>query len=42
VGSIIETTKGRLKLKASFNRAGCKRDEDGMIWLALFEPAKEG
>lgn len=39
VGSIIETKHGlRLKLGAWFNPAGCARDEDGSIWLALFEP----
>jgi len=44
VGVIIETKHGqRLKLAAWFNPAGCKRDEDGYIWLALFEPkAKNG
>ena len=39
VGSIIETRHGqRLKLDATFNPAGCPRDEDGSVWLALFEP----
>ena len=39
VGSIIETQHGmRLKLDASFNPAGCPRDDDGSVWLALFDP----
>jgi hypothetical protein len=39
VGAVIETAKGpRLKLDASFNPAGCKRNDDGSVWLALFEP----
>lgn len=39
VGSIIQTQKGfRLALEASFNPAGCKVEEDGKVWLALFEP----
>lgn len=39
VGMVIDTSKGpRLKLEASFNPAGCRTDEDGKIWLALFEP----
>jgi len=39
VGSVIETKHGfRLKIDASFNPAGCPRDEDGSVWLALFEP----
>lgn len=39
VGVIIETKHGlRLKLAASFNPAGCERDADGHVWLALFEP----
>jgi len=39
VGSIIGTKHGfRLKLDASFNPAGCKIDDDGGVWLALFEP----
>ena len=44
VGSVIETKHGlRLKLGAWFNPAGCERDEDGSIWLALFPPKpKEG
>lgn len=38
VGSLIETSKGpRIKLDASFNPAGCKRDEDGGVWLAIFD-----
>ena len=40
VGSIIETRHGiRQKMEASFNPAGCPRDEDGYVWLALFEPS---
>lgn len=39
VGTVIETQKGlRLKLEASFNPAACRMDDDGRIWLALFEP----
>ena len=39
IGVILQTDKGfRLKLKASFNPAGCKIDDDGYIWCALFEP----
>lgn len=39
VGQVFETKNGpKLKLAASFNPAGCKRDDDGMVWLALFEP----
>ena len=39
VGSVIQTKHGlRLKLDASFNPAGCPRDDDGGVWLALFEP----
>lgn len=39
VGSVIQTQKGfRLALDASFNPAGCKVEEDGKVWLALFEP----
>ena len=42
VGSIIETKHGfRLLLDASFNPAGCERNEDGKVWLALFEPRKD-
>lgn len=38
VGSLLETSKGpRIKLDASFNPAGCKRDEDGGVWLAIFD-----
>lgn len=38
VGSLIETRKGpRIKLDASFTPAGCKRDEDGGVWLAIFD-----
>lgn len=39
VGSIIQTQKGfRLALDASFNPAGCRVEEDGKVWLALFPP----
>lgn len=39
VGAIIQTKHGfRLKMDASFNPAGCPRDDDGSVWLALFEP----
>ena len=39
VGAVIKTDKGfRMKMDAFFNPAGCKVDEDGSIWLALFEP----
>ena len=39
VGAIIQTQHGfRLKLDASFNPAGCPRNDDGSVWLALFEP----
>lgn len=42
VGRIIQTQKGpRLKLAAWFNPAGCERDADGSVWLALFEPKKK-
>jgi len=38
VGALIETKNGpRIKLDASFNPAGCRRDEDGGVWLAIFE-----
>lgn len=38
VGALIDTSKGlRIKLDASFNPAGCKRDEDGGVWLAIFD-----
>jgi single-strand DNA-binding protein len=43
VGAIIDTKYGpKLKLASWFNPAGCPRDEDGQIWLALFEPQQEG
>jgi len=39
VGAVIQTDKGfRMKMDAFFNPAGCKVDEEGSIWLALFEP----
>lgn len=39
VGQVIETKKGlRLKMDACFNPAGCMKEEDGSIWLALFTP----
>lgn len=39
VGAVIQTDKGfRMKMDAFFNPAGCKVDDDGSIWLALFEP----
>ena len=39
VGQVFETKNGpKLKLAAWFNPAACKRDDDGMVWLALFEP----
>lgn len=39
VGSVIQTQKGfRLALDASFSPAGCRIEEDGKVWLALFEP----
>ena len=42
VGRVIETKNGlRLKMDASFNPAGCKQDDDGSIWLALFEPKSD-
>lgn len=42
VGAVIQTDKGfRMKMDAFFNPAGCKVDEDGSIWLALFEPRDE-
>ena len=42
VGAVIETRNGlSLKLDASFNPAGCKRNDDGSVWLALFEPKGE-
>lgn len=38
VGALIDTSKGlRIKLDSSFNPAGCKRDEDGGVWLAIFD-----
>jgi len=38
VGTMIETKNGpRMKLDASFNPAGCPRDEDGSIWIAIFD-----
>ena len=42
VGAVIQTDKGfRMKMDAFFNPAGCKVDEDGSIWLALFEPRED-
>lgn len=42
VGAVIQTKHGlRLKLDASFNPAGCPRDDDGGVWLALFEPREK-
>ncbi|WP_216825133.1 hypothetical protein [Agarilytica rhodophyticola] len=39
VGSIIETRGGlRLKLDSYINLAALKRDDDGGVWLSLFEP----
>lgn len=39
VGAIIKTDKGfRLALDATFNPAGCDKDNNGRVWLALFEP----
>lgn len=39
VGAIIQTDKGfRLALDATFNPAGCDKDNNGRVWLALFEP----
>ncbi len=39
VGTLLETDKGmRIKLDAIFNPAGCRIDEDGSIWLAVFDP----
>jgi hypothetical protein len=38
VGQMVETKHGpRIKLDASFNPAGCRRDEDGAVWLAIFD-----
>lgn len=38
VGALVDTKHGpRIKLDASFNPAGCRRDEDGGVWLAIFE-----
>ena len=38
VGAIIQTDKGfRLALDATFNPAGCYKDDNGRVWLALFE-----
>ncbi len=43
VGSVIQTQKGfRLALEATFNPAGCRVEEDGKVWLALFEPTPRG
>lgn len=42
VGKVMQTKSGlRLKLDATFNPAGCPRDEDGSVWLALFEPKEK-
>lgn len=39
VGAIIKTDKGFiLALDATFNPAGCDKDNNGRVWLALFEP----
>ena len=39
VGQVFETKNGpKLKLASWFNPAGCVKDDDGMVWLALFEP----
>ena len=39
VGKIIETQNGlSMTMDASFNPAGVERNEDGSIWLSLFEP----
>lgn len=45
VGKVVVTKDGhtKIKLDASFNPAGCVKGEDGMVWLATFEPkAKDG
>jgi len=44
VGKVVVTKDGhtKLKLDASFNPAGCVRGEDGMVWLATFEPKAKG
>lgn len=40
VGRIITTKDGhpKLLLKKTFNPAALQASEDGMVWLALFEP----
>lgn len=39
VGAILSTDKGyKLVIDASFNPAGCSKDESGRVWLSLFEP----
>lgn len=39
IGAVIQTDKGfRLCLDATFNPAGMNRQEDGKVWLSLFEP----
>lgn len=39
VGAVISTDKGfRLALDATFNPAGCDKDNNGRVWLSLFEP----
>lgn len=42
VGAIIQTDKGfRLALDATFNPAGCGKDNNGRVWLSLFEPRQD-
>lgn len=39
VGKLIETQHGpKIKLDATFNPAGCIKDEEGGVWLSLFDP----
>lgn len=38
VGALVETKHGpKIKLDASFNPAGCIREDDGGVWLAIFD-----
>ena len=39
VGTLLETQNGtKIKLDASFNPAGCLKDEQGSVWLSCFDP----
>lgn len=39
VGAIIQTQHGfSMKLDATFNPAGLDKNEDGSVWISMFEP----